>query len=93
MRQLLRAPGGYWTAFFHGFIGTLVLVGGPIVGLIFEARQRPPAYVICLILLILFVASILVGAGFVLPRWLYARAYRRLIEEDQKAGPARDLPW
>jgi hypothetical protein len=92
MRQLVRTPGSYWTAFLKGYFGTIGVFGWAIACLIFEAPRRPPAQLIGLALFFLFAGSTIVGVVFLIRRLLSAREYRRVLE-DGKAGLARDLPW
>ena len=92
MRQLIRTPGSYLTGFLKGFFGTIAVFVLPLAGLIFEARRTPPAHVIGLLLLVLFVVSVIVGVVFSMRRFLDAGPYRRALEE-RRARPARDVPW
>lgn len=82
MRQLIRTPGGYWTAFFTGFFGTIGAIVGPLVGFFFEARPKLAELplLIGVMLAASTAAAVVVGVLCVIPRWLYAWAYRRVTE-------------
>lgn len=82
MSRLIRTPGGYWTAFFKGFLGTIGVCIAPMVGLVFEARPKLAELpqVAGRLLLIVTAGAVIVGVAFVVPRLLYAWAYRRFTQ-------------